>query len=174
MLSGSYTLCSKLYKLQNNWWSRVCVCVCMCVCMHVCVHACVCTYVYVCVTMGGDQEESEVPCIGVASQQWGCIMHTYHAMQEVVLAPGSGLLIWVPAIVCGPSNLLGILLLGLNSKLVNRLLRIPTVSLSCMHARAHTHTHTQTHTLRLSDCPNPPWEVSTHPAKERKTDTDSS
>ena len=68
---------------------------------------------------------SGVPCVGLASQQRGFIMHTYHTMQEAVLAPGQGLLTQVPAIVNDPSTLLGVLLLGLNSKLVNRLLNVP-------------------------------------------------
>ena len=68
---------------------------------------------------------SGVPRVGLAGQQRGFIMHTHHTMHEVVLAPGPGLLILVPAIVRDPSTLLGVLLLGLNSKLVNRLLSIP-------------------------------------------------
>ena len=42
-----------------------------------------------------------------------------------MLAPGSGLLTQVPAIVSDPFTLLAVLLLGLNSKLVNRLLIVP-------------------------------------------------
>ena len=52
-------------------------------------------------------------------------MHTHHAVQEAVLAPGTDLLTQVPAIVSGPSSLLGVLLPGLNSMLVNRLLSVP-------------------------------------------------
>ena len=52
-------------------------------------------------------------------------MHTHHTMHEAVLAPGPGLLTQVSAIVHDPSTLLGVLLLGLNSKLVNRLLSVP-------------------------------------------------
>ena len=68
---------------------------------------------------------SGVPRVGLASQQRGFIMHTHHTMHEAVLAPGPGLLTQVPAIVRDPSTLLGVLLLGLNSKLVNRLLSVP-------------------------------------------------
>ena len=68
---------------------------------------------------------SGVPRVGLASQQWGFIMHTHHTMHEAVLAPGLGLFTQVPAIVCDPSTLLGVLLLGLNSKLVNGLLGVP-------------------------------------------------
>ena len=68
---------------------------------------------------------SGVPRVGLASQQRGFIIHTHHTMHKAVLAPGPGLLTQVPAIVCDPSTLLGVLLLGLNSKLVNRLLSVP-------------------------------------------------
>ena len=52
-------------------------------------------------------------------------MHTHHTMHEAVLAPGLDLLTQVPAILRDPSTLLGVLLLELNSKLVNRLLSVP-------------------------------------------------
>ena len=52
-------------------------------------------------------------------------MHTHHTMHKAVLAPGPCLLTQVPAIVRDPSTLLGVLLFGLNSKLVNRLLSVP-------------------------------------------------
>ena len=68
---------------------------------------------------------SGVPRVGLASQQWGFITHTHHTMHEAVLAPGPGLLTQVPAIVRDPFTLLGALLPGLNSKLVNGLLSIP-------------------------------------------------
>ena len=68
---------------------------------------------------------SEVPRVGLASQQRGFIMHTHHTMHEAVLAPGPGLLTQVPAIVHDPSTLLGVLLLGLNSMLVSTLLSVP-------------------------------------------------
>ena len=68
---------------------------------------------------------SGVPRVGLAGQQGGFIMHTHYTVHEAVLAPGPGLLPQVPAIVHDPSTLLGVLLLGLNSKLVNRLLSIP-------------------------------------------------
>ena len=68
---------------------------------------------------------SGVPRVGLVSEQWGFIMHTHHTMCEAVLAPGPGLLTKVPVIVRVPFTLLGVLLLGLNSKLVNRLLSIP-------------------------------------------------
>ena len=66
-----------------------------------------------------------VPCVGLASEQRGFIMHTHYTMHKAVLAPGSGLFTQDPAIVLDPSSLLGVLLLSLNSKLVNRLLRVP-------------------------------------------------
>ena len=52
-------------------------------------------------------------------------MHTHHAVQKVVLAPGTGLLTQVPAIVSGPSSLLGALPPGLNSMIATWLLSIP-------------------------------------------------
>ena len=66
-----------------------------------------------------------VPRVGLASQLRGFIMHTHHTMHKALLAPVPGLLTWVPAIVRDPSTFLGVLLLGLNSKLVNRLLSVP-------------------------------------------------
>ena len=68
---------------------------------------------------------SGVPRVGLASQQWRFIMHTHHTMHEVVLASGPGLLTQAPAIVRDPFTLLGVLLLGLNLKLVKRLLSVP-------------------------------------------------
>ena len=50
---------------------------------------------------GGDQ--AALALIGLASQQWGYIMHTHHTMHETVLAPGPRT--QVPAIVHGPSTL---------------------------------------------------------------------
>ena len=85
------------------------LCMCMCVC-------------FLSLTACGDQVGSGAPRFGLASQQQGYIMHTHHAVQEVVLASGTGLLTQVPAIVSG---LLGVLPPGLNSMLVNRLLSVP-------------------------------------------------
>ena len=68
---------------------------------------------------------SGVPRVGLASQQWGFIMHTHHTMHEAVHAPGPGLLTLVPGIIRDPPTLLRVLLLGLNSMLVNRLLSVP-------------------------------------------------
>ena len=68
---------------------------------------------------------SGVPHVGLASQQWGFIMHTHHTMYEAVLVLGLDLLTQVPAIVRDPSTLLVVLLSGLNLMLVNRLLSIP-------------------------------------------------
>ena len=132
----------------------MCVCVCVCVCVHLCVYVCVCVCVcvlcvcvYVCVTwlrticlsyevangntpvpnrvVDGDQVGSGIPRIGLASQQQGFIVHIHQTMQKAVLAPGPGLLTQVPAIIHDPSTLLRILLPGLNSMLVNRLLSVP-------------------------------------------------
>ena len=55
----------------------------------------------------------------------GLIVHKHHVLHETVLAPGPGLLTQAPAIVHDPSPILGILLPGLNSILVSRLLSIP-------------------------------------------------
>ena len=52
-------------------------------------------------------------------------MHTHHTMHEAVHAPGPGLLTLVPGIIRDPPTLLRVLLLGLNSMLVNRLLSVP-------------------------------------------------
>ena len=68
---------------------------------------------------------SGVPRVDLASQQRGFIMHIHHIMHEAVLAPGPSLWTQVPTIVHDPSTLLEVLLLGLNSKLVNRLLSVP-------------------------------------------------
>ena len=51
-------------------------------------------------------------------------MHTHHAMQGAVLALRTDLLTQIPTILCSPSTLLGVLLPGQKSKLVNRLLSI--------------------------------------------------
>ena len=67
---------------------------------------------------------SGIPHVGLASQQQGFIMHTHHIMHEAALAPGPGLFTQVPAIVHDPSTFLGVLLLDLNSMLVNRLLSV--------------------------------------------------
>ena len=90
---------------------HVCVCACVGVRVHVHVYVCVCGCVYVCVCAhpcpwpcGGDQVGPGVPCVDRASQQQGFIMHTHYTMHEAVLAPGSGLLTQVPAIVCDPSK----------------------------------------------------------------------
>ena len=59
---------------------------------------------------GGDQVGSGVPCLGFASQQQGYILHTHHIVLEVVFVSE-------PAIVRGPSNLLGVPPPGLNESL---------------------------------------------------------
>ena len=74
---------------------------------------------------GGDQVGSGVLCAGLASQQWGFIMHTHHIMHDVMLAPKLGLLTQVLAIICNLSTLLEVFLPDLNSMLVNRLLSVP-------------------------------------------------
>ena len=76
-------------------------------------------------------------CVHVVETRWGqgslalvCkpttgfIMHKHHTLHEAVLAPGPGLLAQAPALVHDPSPILGVLLPGLNSILVSRLLSI--------------------------------------------------
>ena len=85
--------------------------------MSVCASVCMCVWVE---TRWG---QGSLALVLQAKQ--GYIMHTHHAVQEAVLAPGTGLLTQVPAIVSGPSSLLEVLLPGLNSMLVNRFLSVP-------------------------------------------------
>ena len=71
------------------------------------------------------RRDQGVPHFDLASQQRGYIMHTHYTLWEAVLAPGTGVLTQVSAIVSGSSSLLGILPPGLNSMLANQLLSVP-------------------------------------------------